>query len=114
MTESSRVYVVQELQHDYSKAEQFGELIFLSSREITPTAMGVSPANRAIIDDIKRNLHDYMPGKDYLLLAGSPIAIAWTIYLAFQRGKQHLALKWDNQGREYVRYHIDPSQVWEG
>lgn len=104
----SRVFVVQEGAHDYSAAEEFGELQFLSSAEITSTDIQVSERNRGIIDEMRRRLRaSYIPGNDYVLLTGSPVAIAWVVMLlATFDAPFHRVLKWDAQQRAYLPYNI--------
>lgn len=108
----SIVYVVQEQQRlDYSDAERFGEVKFLTHLEFN--GLRNSLRNKQATADIKLGLADFNPNADYLLLTGSPVAMGYAFWLAMlissQRGVNKLnLLQWD---RESFRYrHI----VFEG
>lgn len=98
------VFVTQEGPFNYQPAEDFGELTFLSVKEITPNKG--SPRNEAIVGDIQNQMQHYIPGVDYILLSGSPIAMAYTLREAFRKGPTHNLLKWDGQAGTYFEYRI--------
>lgn len=101
-----KVFVVQEGPFDYTSAEDYGELVFCSYKELTPTRGG--QYNESIIQGIKKAMANYVAGYDYILLSGSPVAIAHCLAAAFaaKRG-EHLLLKWDNQKNAYMLYRVE-------
>jgi hypothetical protein len=103
------VFVVQEGPHDYGPALDYGELDILFKGEITSAPVGVSPRNQGLLAEVYGRLASYIPGHDYVLLAGSPVAIAWVCFLLGERHPQacHNFLKWDTQLRRYLPYVID-------
>lgn len=103
----NRVFVVQEGTHDYSSAYKHGDIDILANGEISSVPLNISPQNLAIVERISAKLHEYIPGRDFILLTGSPIAIAWVVLLLshkFGRQATHKFLKWDNFRRDYVPY----------
>lgn len=102
------VYIVQEGNHDYTPAMEYGDLEILSEHEITPMPLNVSATNRNTVVGIRNKLSGYVPGHDYLLLVGSPIAIAWAVAIVAPKGSIHKMLKWDNQDRRYKPYEVGP------
>jgi hypothetical protein len=95
-----KVYIVQEQDRfDYSPAEKFGELHFLTIHEYSTNKN--SPKNDMIKDDMIRGLREYRPGVDYLVLTGSPILMCLGFHYANMHGNVHKILKWDNQAYEY-------------
>src|SRR5262245_13619177 len=104
---TAKVFVVQEGNKDYSTGYKFGELDVLATGEIQPVPLTVSPQNFAIVERMSAKLRDYIPGRDYILLMGSPIAMVWVSMLLidrFGRAATHKFLKWDNFSREYAPY----------
>lgn len=99
-----RVFVTQEIPVDFSPAEVFGDVVFCSRHEITPTKGGF--INQSTIAGIKSTMVEYIPGEDYILLSGSPIAIAHCLMAAFKRGPTHNLLKWDGQRGAYMHYEV--------
>ena len=100
-----KVFVAQEGPFDYTSGNTYGDLVFCSFHEITPTRGGMY--NAQIIDGIKKAMEDYVPGQDYILLSGSPIAIAHCLAIAFNKFRkpcEHHMLKWDSQRGQYVPY----------
>ncbi len=104
----SNVYVAQEGPFNYSSAEQYGDLQFCSVQEITPTVGG--KLNDMIIGSMKKAMADYQPGLDFILLSGSPIAIAHCLSIAFNKKDKPIAhnlLKWDAQRNAYLKYTVE-------
>lgn len=94
------VYISQENpHHDYRPAEEFGELVFLTTDEYSPVS--ASHRNRRIIGDIQSLLASYVPGRDFLLPSGSPVVAGIMYMVAGQRGNDHQILHWSNQERAY-------------
>lgn len=94
----SRVYVVQENNYvDYSDAERFGEVIFMTHSELRP--MAGSLGNEQIVERIDFHLKDFC-AEDYLVLTGNPATIGYAFHRAAQRSDIVNVLLWDKmQGR---------------
>lgn len=100
-----RVFVSQDNERDYQQADDFGDLIFLSNREIVP--FSASATNLATIHGIEAGIaRDYIPGHDYLLPAGGMLAIAHMFRAAFAKGGDHNVLKWDRRANKYYVYRM--------
>ena len=78
----SKVFVVQE-QHtlDYSQAEEWGEVEFLTAREYKPLRRSL--LNEEIHDEVRRKLEqNFNPKSDWLVLTGNPTMIGWAMIVA--------------------------------
>ena len=109
MNEITRVFVAQEGPHDYTAAMKYGQVLFVCDREITPTPLTLSSKNAETIARIERVMTDYIPGHDYMIMTGSPIAIAHMLRAAFKRpivDGMHCILKWDPRQQDYQLYQI--------
>lgn len=96
-----KVLVVQEQpQYDYSPAEQYGDVAFMSSHDVSP--MSASLRNADIIRGMKKVMSDYVPMVDFILPSGSPINIAAVMMMAGKMGGKHKILKWDNRSNNYT------------
>lgn len=98
------IFVVQENQHaDYSDAERYGNIVFMTSHEYKPVAG--SPKNEMIKSRIRGHLSKYTPD-DFLVLTGNPTVIGYAFHIAAQavvaRGGNNLrVLQWDKMTGAY-------------
>jgi hypothetical protein len=101
------VYITQAGTHDYSPAAEYGALESLAHGELQFRSSG---ADREVQIQIREKLADYRPGHDYILLAGSPLTIAWVMLLISElepmSGAPHKFLKWDSNARRYQVFEI--------
>ena len=117
---SARVFITQENPtRDYSDAEQYGEIQFLTSKEFSPHKN--SKQNIDIINEIKDGLKDWTPD-DYLLICGHPITASivlhhviekyldYTISCADDQVKDLNVLIWKGLEGKY-RKHILPADL---
>ena len=96
-----KVLVVQEQpQYDYSAAERYGDVTFVSAFDLSPMAQSLR--NKEIMAAMRKAMSDYIPGIDYILPSGSPINIAAIMMLAGRMGSKHKILKWDNRSNSYA------------
>jgi len=94
------VFVTQEQPHiNYSKAEDFGSVVFVSVHDI-PTVR-TSLRVKEAVDTIKSKMATYRAGIDIILPSGSPINIACVMMLAGNAGTAHRILKWENRAQRY-------------
>jgi len=92
----SKVLIVNKGCHDYSKAEEFGELVVMSDGQFSRFATG----------KIYRQFQKYIAlseADDYLLVSGLTIMTAIAVgMLAARHGKVNLLLHNQNPGQEEV------------
>ena len=108
------VFVTQEVHtHDYMPAEAFGDVRILSSWEIGPFN---TDRDQRVREQIAQGLADYRPGRDFILLSGSPIAQAITMMHVAVKwpSRDHQVLKWDNWQRQYISYSVDSMITYRG
>lgn len=102
----SKVFCTQEGMHDYTDAEQYGRLTFLTASELNNVRDG--PHNEQIMREIRGHLREFEPEHDYLLVAGSPyIACAAFLYLGNRGHTSVRVLRWSNQNRKYIPLYIN-------
>lgn len=95
----TKVYVVQENSYvDYSDAERYGEVVFMTADEFKP--MNNSLRNRSIIDQIRGQMLHFEEG-DFLILTGNPTVIGYAFHCALGRFDEVNILHWDKISREY-------------
>lgn len=99
------VYVVQEQNRiDYSDAERFGDVKFLTAIEYN--GMRNSVRNSQALADIRSGLAGFDPSLDYLLLTGNPIAIGYAFHIAMVNAHNLKAdklnvLQWEREKGQY-------------
>lgn len=105
------VFVTQETNHNFTKAERYGEVVFLTSKEFSRSSN--SKRNDEIIEEMRHGLRNFRPGVDFLLPSGSPIAIGVAFALiclgCLDHPKKIQVLQWDN--REYNYYPIELNNI---
>lgn len=99
-----RVFVTQEGPHDYTPAQRFGDVQFMTRDEISPIA--TSLRNEETVKQLRLAMVDYRPGIDLILPAGSPVTIAYVFVLASRLGDTHRVLKWDNRSHMYQEFAV--------
>lgn len=96
------VWVVQENNNDYSPAELFGTVKFITRNEYR--SVENSQQNEQVISDVRNFVSSYVPGHDYIVPVGNPIVIALVV---LSLGSQsHTFLKWDRRRGVYVPHTI--------
>jgi len=97
----SIVWVVQETpNNDYSPAEKYGELVFITSYEFRPI-MG-SPSSNSLLELIEQAAKKFRPAQDWLILTGNPIIMAYTFHLIFSKSTCGIRLlQWSRKRMEY-------------
>lgn len=92
----STVFVTQETEHDFSKAEEFGEVAFLTRADLNNIKGSLH--NRELIESLKTRLKDYVPNRDWIVITGSPYVAATVFLLLGIRGFRKVQiLRWDNR-----------------
>jgi hypothetical protein len=109
----SKVYVAQHVQKiNYSPAQEYGELVFITHQDLVPSLdMQYDPTretNSRVMSEIMLSLSEYIPGHDYLMMTGNPVVVlAIGKHLAQWGGNvKHKILKWNNRMLKYDIYVI--------
>lgn len=101
-----KVYVTQEGKFDYSPAEAYGDVVFLTGDELVP--IKGSLRNESLIDSLRFQLQKYDPEEDFILPSGSPYVSALVFYILGSKnvGKLRM-LRWSNRDKQYTPIFID-------
>jgi hypothetical protein len=106
MDNTPTVYVTQETPHDFSKAESFGTIEFLTRDDLNNVKGSLH--NERLVVDITRKLKDFDESRDWIVIAGSPYVSALVFMLLGRRGlKSVKILRWDNRDYIYVPMHFE-------
>lgn len=100
----AKVFVTQAVRSlNFSTAEHFGEVVFLTDREYRPEPTPLR-FNQDVTDDIVRGMKDYIPGEDFLCTTGSslPNVVAGA---CLSKGT-HKMLKWNNRAETYELFTV--------
>lgn len=94
------VFVVQENNRlDYSPAEEFGDVVFMTAEEYKPVKSSLR--NVEILQRIRAMMRTFDPERDYLVLTGNPVAIGFAFHLAASRYNSFRCLQWDRFSGQY-------------
>jgi hypothetical protein len=90
-------------------------VVFLTDKEYKahPT---IDSLNNEIVNEMSKNLEEYRPGLDYILLTGSPMASVLVGFLLWDVFGIHKLLKWNNLTKTYelVKFSVDRCNNIEG
>lgn len=100
----SKVFIIQETNVDFSKAEEFGDLVFLTDgRRDDFHNIVNSQHNDRLIAHIRQGLKDYNERVDWLVITGSPYVCSAVFALLGLSGIRSLRLlRWDNRDFRYI------------
>jgi len=101
------VWVVQEGNNDYSPAEHFGEVHFITAGELMP--MKNSRQNGVVSNDIRAFKSLYVQDSDYIIPTGNPMTVALAI-MSLGAG-DHKFLKWDGRRHAYVPHTLNSGEL---
>lgn len=106
----NKVYVVQENPRlDYTDAERYGDVVFMTAREFSPMKNSIS--NKTVLGDIDRHMKNFNPAEDFLLLTGGPILLGYAFSLALAKTGSIHVLQWDNYKHGYTPIRFDPGTI---
>lgn len=109
-----RVFITQEnSQLNYGHAEEYGEIVFLTAKEVSPVPGSI--INADIMAELERKLADFDFDNDFLAPSGSPVVcglaflilgkfygVAETCQTTGAPAPKHLrVLRWSNRDRVY-------------
>lgn len=96
----AKVFVVQENNKiDYSDAERFGDLVFLTVDEWKGVKNSLRDKN--ILEQVRTKISAFDPATDYLLLTGNPIIIGYAFHEVMARSDTASCLQWDRFTNSY-------------
>lgn len=102
----STVFVTQETTHDFSKAEQFGDVVFLTRDDLNN--LKGSLHNEAVIGNIRAKLLKFDESKDWVVVTGSPyVTAAVFAILGARRVRKVQILRWDNRDFRYLPMYLE-------
>lgn len=105
---SPRVYVIEQQPFDYTPATVYGELHFLNSDRLAPSAPNAPDTwNKAVLHSLRRELSNYIPNYDFIVPTGAPSRMLVVGMILAGRGQTHKMLGWDNRQRRYLEYVIN-------
>lgn len=99
-----KVWVIQEGKNDYSSAEEFGEVNFVTKNDLTK--FKDSQQNAEVRIDLRKFLTNYIAGIDYIIPAGNPMVVALITMALHDTG--HNFLKWDGRNAKYIPFNLNP------
>lgn len=103
---TKKVYITQETSHDFRRAEEFGDLVFLTDGRDDFHNIKNSQHNERLIAHIRQRLRD-LTHDDYVVLVGSPYVQAAVMFLIGERFKRVNLLRWDNRDFAYIPLTLD-------
>jgi len=105
----SKVYIVQETRFDFTKAADFGELVFMSANQIDDLVnITGSELNRRLLSHLRSFVKEYNQEEDYFIIAGSPYVCAAVMWMVGRLGIRKLnLLRWDNKQFLYIPLRLE-------
>jgi len=101
-----RIFVTQERDLDFTPAEKFGELVFMTSNDFWNIKK--SKHNEQLIDELNKHVKTFDQNHDYFLLAGSQLVTAAVFLLLGKYGYNRVpVLRWSNRDRMYEPVEIE-------
>lgn len=101
-----KVYATNETNFDFARAEAFGELVFLTDKDINNSKASLH--NVALLNDIRRKLRQYDPSMDFILPVGSPYVQACAFWSLGLMGHRVInILRWSNRDRLYTPVYLE-------
>lgn len=101
-----RVLVTQETNYDFTKAEAFGEIEFLTRDDLNNIKGSLH--NEQVVASISAKLKDFDHKTDFVIIAGSPYISALVFMLLGKMGLRSIKiLRWNNREFDYLPLHVD-------
>lgn len=105
-----RVFITQEnSQLNYGHAEEYGEIVFLTAKEVSPVPGSI--INADIMAELESKLADFDFDHDFIAPSGSPVVCGMAFLvlgkrielegLHVSRGGKLCVLRWSNRDRVY-------------
>jgi hypothetical protein len=98
----STVFVTQETNHDFAKAEEFGDIKFMLAPVDDLNNIKNSLHNERVLLELRRLLKSYNEESDWIVIAGSPYVSAAVFFILGQMSISRVRiLRWDNRDHSY-------------
>lgn len=109
----AKVYVTQETDKDFTLAEQFGAVSFLTvDRRDDFNNVHPSEHNDRMISHLRHQLRQFDEMEDWIVITGSPyISAAVFAILGQMRVRRLRILRWDNRDFRYLPLVVDMPKV---
>jgi hypothetical protein len=105
-----KVYVTQEVGVDYSKAETYGDIAFLTMEDFVNSHPSL--LNEALARELRHNLRNFNPDDDWIVISGSPyVSAAVFMILGLTGIRKVKILRWDNRDLVYRPMVIEISRA---
>jgi len=102
----AKIYVTSEMPFDFTGAERFGEIAFLTNSDLNNIRGSLH--NEQLIRNLRYALRNFVEEQDYVLITGSPYVAAVVFMILGARGVKMLRLlRWSNRDRVYAPMHIE-------
>lgn len=115
MNTKPRVFVVHEnLDMNFSDAERFGEIVFVTNKEWNPRRGSIT--NSETLAAIRRKLiGEFAPDRDFLILNGPPVLLGYAFHVVASitinnRKPGIRMLSWDKPTRRYIEGIVEDIQ----
>lgn len=103
------VWVTQETPYDFTSAEAYGDVEFITKDDFNNTKNSL--VNAGLISEVVFKLKKFNENEDWLIITGSPYVAAAVFMDLGNRGvKKVNLLRWDNRDMTYRPLHIDMTQ----
>lgn len=100
------VWVTQETNVDFSEAERYGEVRFLTADDFNNTRASIK--NQHLLMALRHQLKDFDPENDWVVITGSPIvSCAVFMILGWMRHPLVRILRWDNRDLLYRPHYLE-------
>lgn len=101
----STVFITQETKLDFSHANEFGDVEFITATEFSPQPASIM--NRHVVQDVTRAADKFNPDTDYLLVCGDPIVIGLAMNAFLQKEGVIKVLKYKRSHGGYIPHVVD-------
>lgn len=100
------VYVTQETSHDFTGAESYGDIVFMTKDDYNNIRSSLM--NKALTNEIKHVLQKFDPINDWIIITGSPYVAAMVFMVLGAMGIREVnILRWDNRDFVYRPLHLE-------
>lgn len=101
-----KVFVTQEASLDFTPAELYGEIKFLTRNDLNNIKGSLH--NEGIVQEISAKLDEFDPQEDWVVVAGSPYITALVFMLLGYKGHRSVKLlRWNNRDFIYMPMYLD-------
>ena len=101
----SIIWITQETPHNFTSAEEFGEVVFVTNRDLHNHPNSLH--NPEVLRQIQSKLTRFDPDNDFILPVGSPYISAMVFMMLGRAGVDKVRiLRWSNRDKLYIPLYI--------